>query len=225
MFTHGIQRTARRWRELILSAAVLIFLPLLPVAANDVALRLPPLPSGRVADVNRNPTLMPNRRIYVTYGGDILFRFPNYTVRIANFRDGSVPQEGYGGLIFRNDAGMAWDGRNLILTPNYSYRLLVENRFVRGTVGDPQLAWPWPEEGPGVPAEVAAWPPEFPPLVGFRSLEPGAIEGYLGPQHGPMPQPPLVQESYVKPISPQLISPKLGADGKLRYMPEVGTER
>ena len=64
----------------------------------------------------------------MTYGGDILYRFPNYTVRIGNFRDGTIPNEGEGGIVFQNEAGMSWDGRGVILTPNYPMWLVLQDR-------------------------------------------------------------------------------------------------
>ncbi len=68
-------------------------------------------------------------------------------------------------------------------------------------VGDPKSHWP-AAEPPTTPAPPQR-PMEFPPLVGYRSLEPGQFEGYVGPEHGPVPQTPLVQKSYVQPIKPQ----------------------
>jgi len=205
-----------RWR--LSMVAALIFLPLWSIAANDGMPLLPDRPTGRVEDMNRNPTLPVNRRIYMTYGGNILFRFPNYTDRIGNFHDGSIPNEGVGGVVFQSDSGMSWDGRGLILTPNYSSWLLIKDRYARQIVGDPQLAWPWLEPPEPRPEETGAPPLEFPPLVGYRSLEPTEIEGFVGPHHGPVPQPTLVQKSYVEPLKP-----KLGVDGNLHYVPSGAT--
>lgn len=201
------------WRALF-GAGLLVFLPLWPVFAYDGYLELPRRPTGRVEDVNRNPTLVPSRRIAITYGGNVIFRFPNYSFRIVNYRDGSLPDEGFGGILFHNEAGMAWDGQGLILTPNYPSSLLTENRYVRGVIGDPQVCWPSFAPSAVEPAELPVWPPEFPPLVGYRGLEPTEIGDYRGPNHGPMPAPPLVQESYLEPLKP-----KLGDDGKIHYVP------
>ena len=85
---------------------------------------------------------------------------------------------------------------------------------MRGIVGDPQTTWPWQCPGTVGPEQSAAAPTNFPPLVGYRSLEPSEIEGYFGPDHGPATQPTLEPKSYVEPLKPIL-----GLDGKIHYIP------
>jgi hypothetical protein len=222
MFARIIQRGIegvwqRGWRRVAGLATVLVFLPIWPVLANDPLLRLPDRPTGRLEDMNRDPTLTPERRVYVTYGGDVIFRFPDYTFRIFNFREGSIPGEGRGGVIFHNDAGMYWDGQGLILTPNYSWHLLTDNRYVRGVVGNPPSRWPSLEARVAEAVEpTRKLPAEFPPLVGYRSLEEPRAEGFMGPDHGQVPQAGLVAKPYVVPLKP-----KLGEDGQVYYVPSA----
>ena len=194
-------------------------LPLSWGHAEDQLLRLPPRPTGNVADINRNLTLVRDRRIYVTYGGNLILRFPNYDVRVVNSRDGAFLGEARGvSVVFHNDEGLYWDGRGLILTPNSPVRYWTENRYVRSTIGDPQLHWPLEKASPTVEVRVV---PEFAPLMGYRSLADASAGGYVGPNHGPVIQPAsptsvgkpaLAQQPYVSPFKPQL-----GLDGKLTY--------
>jgi hypothetical protein len=222
MFTRIIQRrivgvSQSGWRRVAGLAIILAFLPIWPVFANDAVLQLPKRPAGRLEDINRNLTLTPDRRVYLTYGGDVIFRFPNYSIRVFNFRDGSIPGEGRSGVIFHNDAGMYWDGQGLIVTPNYSWWLLTDDRYARGVVGNPQTYWPWLEPRVAEAVELREkLPLEFPPLVGYRSLEEPRVEGFAAPDHGPLPQAGLVAKPYVVPLKP-----KLGEDGQVYYVPSA----
>ena len=75
----------------------------------------------------------------------MILRFPNYDVRTVNYRDGSLAGEGSPAgvsVVFHNDAGMWWNGGGFYVGPGYSYELLTENRYLRGTVGDPNVRWP-----------------------------------------------------------------------------------
>ena len=111
-------------RVLTLSVIVLFVLPIQLVHADDRLQRLPDRPTAQLANVERIPSLPAQRRVFITYGGNIILRFPNFSLRIVNFRDGSIPGADRSGVVFRNDAGMYWDGRGLILTPNYPSHLL-----------------------------------------------------------------------------------------------------
>jgi hypothetical protein len=211
----GWERTrilhGRKWAAWIVESLAIFCVLAATVLANDAARLLPERPSGRVADLNRNPALSSAQPIQITYGGDVIFRFPNYSFRILNHRENEniLPGEAGSTLVFHNDAGMFWDGRALILTPSYSSWLLVKDRFARGIVGDPQLKWPWLEQ---LPEPTPPVPLAFPTQVGYRSMAERETE--VGPQHGAAPAPLTRPKSFVTPLKP-----KLGMDGVVRYVP------
>lgn len=173
-------------RLLICIATGFMLLRAVPVDAYDGLLRLPPPPSSQVSEMNRNPAMASERRIYITYGGNIVLRFPSYSFRVINYRDGAIPYEGTTGIVFDNGAGTYWDGRGLFVNPNYAAHLLTANRYARGIVGDPSTQLPWfTAETAYEPMRVA---PEFPLIVGYRSLADAVADGYVGPDHGPAQQ-------------------------------------
>ena len=76
------------------------------------------------------------------------------------------------------------------------------------------MRWPCLQPRVAQREEFPLRPPEFPALVGYRGLDEADPEVFRGPDHGPMPAPAWVQESYLQPLKP-----KLGDDGKLHYVP------
>jgi hypothetical protein len=124
-------------------------------------------------------SLQPHR-IYRNYAGDFIMRFPNYDfILFSPTRTSPVlsdqfaqPELRPGPIVFRNDAGMIWDGSRLFLHPAYPHRMIDRFRFTLNTIGEP-LGTKWPELEP----EIVSTPPlrepkVFEPPVGYRPLPP-----------------------------------------------------
>ncbi len=80
-------------------------------------------------------------RITITYGGEIIVRFPNYNFYVAGpghpltpFRE--TPNQTRGGaIIWRDQNGSMWDGGSLFISSNYPYKLLQKDRFALRPIG------------------------------------------------------------------------------------------
>ncbi len=146
-------------------------------------------------------SLQPHR-IYRNYAGDFVMRFPNYDFLLFNPARTSPTVSGqfarvdvdgtpglrpitHGPIVFRNNAGMKWDGSRLFLHPAYNYRLVERFRYSLNAIGEP-LGTKWPELEPEVESAPPVRDPKvFEPPVGYRPLPPRVPVGLTPPRELP----------------------------------------
>ena len=137
-------------------------------------------------------------RIYRNYTGDFIMRFPNYDFllfnpmrtspsisgQLARIESGPNAASGlrvipHGPIVFRNDAGMKWDGSRLFLHPAYPYRMVERFRFSLNAIGEP-LGTQWPDLEPEIKSTPPLRAPKvFDPPVGYRPLPPQTPVGVM----------------------------------------------
>src|SRR5690606_1388540 len=136
----------------------------------------PPLP----APLPQRP--LPHRPpVKVTYGGSIIFQFPNFDFAIggtpafagqgsgaqrSSEEEDAMKEVTPSRVIMKNDSGYLWDGSNYVRSPLYHDDAFANANYLQRIVGAPDQQWPsirpaagQPEMRPADPRDVARFQP------------------------------------------------------------------
>jgi hypothetical protein len=127
-------------------------------------------------------------QLHITYEGRVFMSFPNYDIALSGtpslpgqttIVSGQTGQniDSEARVIFRNNHGMYWDGRNLFLHPAFRYDLVTRNYYAQQYVDQPQDEWP--------PV------PELQPSIEVPHVTPAPTPQVAIPGRTPVPLPDL----------------------------------
>ncbi|MEZ6120043.1 MAG: hypothetical protein R3C28_26220 [Pirellulaceae bacterium] len=121
------------------------------------------------------PWLANNRRVQLTYSGNVYYHFPNYTVATNTLpffpgeRGRPSSREALGGrVIYFNDEGMSWDGNQFFVHPSYPYELATGHFYSQQDALQQQPATNWRQPS-GIADNLA---PAYPPTPSYESYFP-----------------------------------------------------